>query len=91
MDDKLAAGLKAAISEDWQHDAVTYLEVAERAGAAMARAAGGDAGPGSAEHAEQAALFHTAYAQAQVCATLAAAAAVRELATEVDALRRQLS
>ena len=77
-------------SQDHEQDALTFLGVTQEAGTAMAKAAGGDAGPDSPQLAEAMALFQTAYGQAQIHATLAAAAAVRALADVVDDLRRLL-
>jgi len=91
MDDRKRAALKTATSEDWQHDAMTLLEAATEAGAAAAAHAGDPGtGPGSAEYAEQTALFTAAYAEAQIYATLAQAAATRELVAMVDDLMRRM-
>jgi hypothetical protein len=88
-------GHNATASQAHTDDAMTYLEVMQQAGAPYAAAAGAEGQEYAA--AEAGALFSLAMGQTGLHAQLAVAAAcrdmaaaVRELTTEVDAMRRQL-
>jgi hypothetical protein len=88
-------GHNATESQSHADDAMTFLAEMERAGAAYAKAAGTEGQEYAA--AESAALFSAVMGQAGLHAQLAVAAgcrdmaaAVRELTTEVDNMRRQL-